>query len=340
MKTRFLDVTLGVLVAIGLVATPAQASSKPPTSASAKQVAARAASTISLKVLSSSMATVTALASKQPLPTPGSATTIAALVASSTSIIRLPNALDPTVNDAPFDTASIYYKSSAPGCSTTTQCVYGDESSSTTVVLYGDSHAQMWLPVLAPIATLDKFRLVLVWHPGCPVANVPFSWPVCRLFRIAAIAAIVKLKPALILTGNKTTSIVGPGGSRITNAQWQSGLEQTIRALQTKTTKVVVIGDVTQMDSLVPVCLSINPSKIQKCTVYNPNPKYTQRFKPEMAAAKATGATYVNPQSWLCNLKCSPVIGNMIVYSDQGHVTASYAEYLTNVWNAAIKNLV
>jgi hypothetical protein len=282
----------------------------------------------------------TASGSAPALPTPGSPSVVASQVKASTAINVLPTALVPALINAPNDKPGLYYPSSNKACYSVTQCVYGDLTSKTVVVLYGDSHAQMWLPPLVAVALAQNFRLVLIWHPGCAVANIPFIDAECKTFRTTAISEITPLNANLVLLADRTSDIVAPGGKQITDEQWQIGLEDTIKALATKTTKVAVIGDISQMDSPIPACLAINPTKIQACSVYNPNPKFTNRFKPEKAAAKATNATYINPQPWLCTKKCSPVIGNFVVYFDQGHVTSTYAEYLTNMWAPIIKKLL
>jgi hypothetical protein len=274
------------------------------------------------------------------LPTPGSPSVIASQVRASTSIKELPADLVPTLSNASSDKPGLYYRASNHGCATVTSCVYGDQSSARTVVLYGDSHAQMWLPALVPVAFHEDFRLILIWSPGCAVGNIPFIMSMCVSFRTRAIKAIHALHASLVLLADRTTDIVAPGGKTITDAQWESDLEDTIDALATTTTKVAIIGDISQMDSDVPDCLAVNATHVQACSVYNPNPKYTNRFKPEMAAATATGSTYINPQPWLCTKKCSPVIGNFVVYFDQGHVTATYAEYLTNLWAPIVKKLL
>ncbi len=274
------------------------------------------------------------------MPTPGTASQVKALVASSTSITKLPSHLVPSLPSAPYDTPGHYYPTSANGCSTTSQCVYGDTTSITTVVLYGDSHAQMWLPALAPVATLEKFRLVLVWHSACPYADLTTAWSVCRGFRSTAISEIQKIHPALVLLAEKVSNVVGPGGTTFTNAQWQKGVETTVTALTTTTTRVAVVGDLSQFDSSVPACLDAYATNVQKCAIFNPNPKYTQHFNAEKMAAAATNAAYVNTQPWLCTKRCSPVVGAMIVFSDQGHVAATYAEYLSGVWNTVITNLM
>jgi hypothetical protein len=292
-------------------------------------------------VLASALASTVATALTPP-PTPGTAAQDKALVAAATKITNLPSNLIPTLQDAPSDDAAAYYPSSnasSSGCSTSTQCVYGDLSSSTTVVLYGDSHAEMWLPALAPAATKLNLKLVLIWHPGCQVEDFLMANTNCDSDRTHDIALINALKPAMVLLSQKVTQITGPHGKTYSNAQWTDDLEVTIRALQNSSTKVVVVGDTNQFNESVPVCLSLHSSKVQSCTIFNPNPKFTQHFAAEAAAATDTHAGYINPTTWMCNKKCSAVVGTMVVCSDDGHITATFAEYFTGLWETALTKL-
>jgi hypothetical protein len=86
---------------------------------------------------------------------------LSALVGASVRIERLPTAvLDalPQVADA---TAANWYALPRT-CATTTTCVLGDVAGTRTIVVYGDSHARMWLPAILPAATADGFRVVVV----------------------------------------------------------------------------------------------------------------------------------------------------------------------------------
>ncbi len=287
-----------------------------------------------------SLAFVGAASAFTTLPTPGTPSQVAALVAASTSIKTLPSDLVPSLASASLDSANLYYPETKHDCLSIKQCVYGDLKSSTVVVLWGDSHAQMWLPALDPLATKMKFKLILLWHSSCPTADVTTPWEICTVFRRSAMAAIAKLHPTMVLMSNKTTNVVGPSGKRISAATWQTGVETTINALKTKVTKIVVVGDIGQFNLEVPECLATYSSEIQKCSVPDPNPNFTQEFAAEKTAAAATGASYVDTHQWLCPTRCSPLIGNMVVYWDQGHLTATYAEYLENVWDITLTKLL
>ena len=274
-----------------------------------------------------------------PSPKPGTAAQVAALVKASSTIATLPKGLVPSLTQAPTDRANTTYPTSVT-CLTLTACAFGDTTSDTVVVLYGDSHAQMWLPAIAPDATALKVRLVLVWNPACPVIDTTLVTPYCQSFRATTVAKIHALDPALVLLADRTSDVVAPDGKPISSAQWQLGMVATIRALKSATTRVAVIGDVTQFNEPVPTCLAQHPTKVRECAVPYANPSTQPHFVAEQNAATTTKVPYIATRGWLCTATCSAVVGPMVVYFDQGHVSSTYAEYLSGVWKTVLKPLV
>ncbi len=282
------------------------------------------------------------------LPKPGTAAQVASLVAASTSIDKLPSKLVPPLSEASEDDAQAYYGVAGRECDGVTKCVFANRSSATTIVLFGDSHAQMWLPALVPVAVRAHDRLVLVWRAGCPAATVGV-WDMtthsidkgCNRFRSSMIAQIRTLAPAVVLIADRTSDIPGANNVLTTNAVWKAGEETTISRLKAKATKLAVIGDITALTNDPPECLAANPSAVELCSARNPNPRTHQHFAAEAAAATHEAVPYLNPQPWLCTpTRCSVVVGSMVVYYDQLHVTATYAEYLSGVWGRALKSLL
>jgi hypothetical protein len=303
---------------------------------------------ICLAAMPAVIAIAAAASAAPPLPTPGTSAQVAALVASSSSIETLPSTLVPPLNEVPYDSPGTYYPAANHACDGVSKCIFGDQSSKSTIVLYGDSHAQMWLPALVPVAESAHDRLVLVWEPGCPAATLSvWNAPThsissaCNRFRTSMVARIKKIDPGLVLLADRTSDIPGAGNQPTTSAEWQTGLEKTIFELKSKSTRVAVIGDVTVFSpKQLPECLAANPTKVQTCSVGNPNGKTRQHFAAEKAASKAEGVSYLNQQSWLCTTVCSPVIGDMVVYFDAFHVSSTYAEYLSGVWATALQPLL
>jgi SGNH domain (fused to AT3 domains) len=278
------------------------------------------------------------------LPSPGTAQQIAKLVATASRIEQLPRNLVPNLAQASGDDVGTYYPSTQFGCLTTSVCQFGSPKSRSTIVLFGDSHAQMWLTSFLPIVMKFKLRLILVWRPSCPAATVTVwdvttdsTYSVCNAWRAAELRQVHRLNPSLVLLAGRNTDITGAGNAAIPDTTWQAGLVHTIASLKSRTTKIVVIGDITTFSAILPACLAAYPSHIQQCSSSDPNQKETNHFAAEAAAAKATGVLYINPHPWLCTAVCSPVIGNMVAYYNDNHVSATYAAYLSTVWLQALR---
>ena len=277
---------------------------------------------------------------------PATAAQVAALVTASHRITTLPRTVAAELPTASRDWWTVPYPRSAT-CPRLGACAFGDVSSPTTVVLFGDSHAAMWLPALAPAASRLRVRLLLVYKELCPAAElVTFSYsgepttPGCAAFRSQAIAAIRLLAPAAVLVGEQTAEIFAtPRRQRFTAAQWRAALAATLRQLAARSA-VGVLEDVPYFDTDPPTCLAASPEDIQVCAVRDPNPARPEYLAAEAAAAHASGAVYVRTVPWLCRATCSPVIGAFVPYVDAGHVSARYATYLAGVMASAVRGLL
>lgn len=293
------------------------------------------------------VAVAAGIAAAAKLPPPGTPSHVAALVASSHTIEQLPSDLVPSLSQVPNDNTASYYFKTKQGCTGTRACDFGYRAASTSIVLFGDSHAAMWLPALDWVGRHLGYRVVLLWRPGCPAADVRV-WnasshsldAACDAYRKSSLAAIEKLSPALVLTSNRTTNVLGANGKLIPSAAWQSGLESTIASLVAHKLHVAVIGDISALSSQMPQCLAAHPQHIQRCSSPNPNPAMHTHLAAEDAAARAENVPYVNPQPWLCTKVCSPVIGKFAAYSDWQHVTATYAAFLSLDWEGVMRPLL
>lgn len=287
-------------------------------------------------------------------PAPGTLAQVRSLVAHSTSINELSKAMDSELAASPYDVPTRLYPEAGTFtknlCVTMTACVFGDVTSKKTIILLGDSHAYMWLPAIAPAAVTLHYRLILAWQSSCPIANLKdylFRFSTlntgCQAWRTSMLSQIPAIDPVLVILGERTANVVSEqSGKPFTKAQWQSALESTIHTIQSPTTKVAVLEDIPFLDSNPPeACISRYPTHIQaECSVPNPNPRYPGQQVAEQDAATATGSAFIETIPWICSHRCSPVIGSFFSYCDQGHVSATYAQYLSGVMTAALRKVL
>ena len=280
---------------------------------------------------------------------PGTPAQVAGLVARSHAIRSLPSGLTPSLGAAKNDTPEVIYPRTKEGCASLSQCDFGITSSKKVIVLFGDSHAAMWLPALVPIARRDGYKVILLFNFGCPAADLTIwnkgtgtYFTACNTARTGDIKMINRLKPKVLLLASRSAQSKSSAKSFFTNAQWQAGLERTIGLFRPSRARIAIIGDITLLNAIPPECLAAYPSSVQTCAVANPNPiRHNQGHQAgEQAAAATTRTPYVNPIPWLCTTTCSPVIGSMLAYSDKWHISDTYATYLSTVFGDAIKKLL
>jgi hypothetical protein len=237
------------------------------------------------------------------------------------------------------------------GCEASTDCTFGDLQAKKTFVVFGDSHAAMWLPPVVWWAVRNKYKVVLVWQPGCPPALFPTSWEYqseagtltpaeCATWLTGAISFVLGLKPNFVMVGERSSAILSePAGVPFTSSQWQLALTPTLKQLKTKTDKVILMEDIPWHTQNMAECLAAEPTDVQACSTAYPNPQWPGQQVAEQKAAKAAKSIFISTTSWFCisnDETCSGIIGNYITYWDQGHVTASYSTYLEGVLGTAL----
>jgi hypothetical protein len=298
----------------------------------------RAVALSALMVGAALMVSSPAQARETPRTTPGTASQIKALVAASIHITSANHAVLTEVANANNDTWAVeFHIAPNTACVTATQCVYGDLTGSSTIVLYGDSHARQWLPALNAIAIAHKARLVILGQDGCPMVKVNFAgshyMSSCSTTATESLKVIATLKPEMVILANSTYD------TGFSKAKWEAGLEATFKAISPSGAQMVVLQDLTEFTLAPPVCISRYPTQIQhECSVNNPNHAMSLLTTTEQSTAKLKKVPYILTQQWFCTTtRCSPVVGNFVTHFDRGHITASYATYLTTVLSTSLQ---
>lgn len=231
-------------------------------------------------------------------------------------------------------------------------CIFGDVNAARTMVLVGDSRAQMWFNVIDAIATASKYRLVFLAKSGCPVPLATYEtnndgtltnapWTACSGWHKFIIATIRSLHPRLVIVSSAAALDLAAPAHVASAAEETADTLAFLRRLPASA-KVVVLGGFPQPGATVSptLCLSRNSSDIAKCS-YEPSPYVRQINSALRKAAREDHADYINQEPWLCGKVCPAVIADIIPYTIDGfHIDNTYAQYLTGVlWSSLERDL-
>lgn len=263
-------------------------------------------------------------------------TTVQAALARGAQITALPSNLTPALTDVQDDLP----KSTADGCHAALldvdakTCTYGATAWTKTAVLVGDSHAQQWLGGLIPSATADGWRIVTYTKAACPVAETVVwnndlnrMYNECDTWRAAAYPAIEALAPDLIIASQ---SDAVPWDS-VTDKAWADETVATLKKLAGPSTRIAFIGDTPQTADDPVLCLQQHLDDVRACDYPR---RQAYEFFPNRhvevgKSITAAGFAFMDPLDFFCTAQeCPPIVGNMPVRRDSGHVTDTYATWL------------
>jgi peptidoglycan/LPS O-acetylase OafA/YrhL len=191
-------------------------------------------------------------------------------------------------------------------------CTYGPVSENK-VVLFGDSHAAQWMPVLEELAYKKNFQLISLTKSACPAAAVlkvesgEYKNADCSKWRENSIARIQALKPmAVIVSGMQHFEM--PSGYSSRAEWWREGQAKTFAGLRGSSEHIIYISDTPHPLRDIPSCIAAG--RIDKCNATEPS-----------EAIFSPGWKQINPTSWFCAQNCPAIIDGVVAYRDASHIS-------------------
>jgi len=226
-------------------------------------------------------------------------------------------------------------------------CTFGNKSSHETVVLTGDSRAQMWLDAFVTIAQGANFKLILLAKSGCPSPfatyrvnnNGTYSnsvWAACTKWHTFVRQTINTLKPQVVVMSSESDLALANPVHYAQAAEIQQDTAAFLKSIPTKTRTVVLGGFPEPGSASSPtLCLSKGPSSLLTCS-FTPSTDVTINNQAVQSAAKSSGASFINQTPWLCGTTCPAIIDGIVPYTIDGyHIDNTYTTHLTGVlWTA------
>lgn len=231
----------------------------------------------------------------------------------------------------------------------TMPCVYGDTTSHSTIALFGDSHALSWFPAMNIVAKKNHWKLLSLTMSACSPADIPAWNPSnssvmknCAIWRADSLKKITVAKPLIIVVaGTRGFATIDAQGKLLKGdartAVWRAGMKRTVDQLKLASKNVIYIGDGPQSLVDPPICLSAHPKNALECAT--PLAKAIQKdwTSQEIAMTTQENISFINPGLWICPTNPCPVIlGNLLIYMDGGHLTATFSAALASRLRRAI----
>jgi peptidoglycan/LPS O-acetylase OafA/YrhL len=192
-----------------------------------------------------------------------------------------------------------------------------------TVVVVGDSHAQQWAAAVLPLAAEQGWDVVALLKGGCAFAVGERPVPGvenCPQWRDAVMDYVDNLSPDLVFA-MATKTVPESSGERALR-----GLRPTVERLAGSGADVVLFRDNPRFDDDMFVCVEREGKDSADCSRHRAD--VLALTNP--ASALSSAAEIVDLSEYLCpQLRCVAAIGNIAVYLDDNHLTASFAHSLS-----------
>jgi peptidoglycan/LPS O-acetylase OafA/YrhL len=303
-----------------------------PILASVESTAARtdAAAAAVRPILDPAVQETIALTTPKPLPA------VVAAVAAAMRGAALPSPLAPPVGNLRGDFYNFPAGCSASrGQTSSNVCRLGDANAAKSIVVFGDSHAQMWMPTVLNMAVRDDWVVMPLVKDGC----IPRTWPGggdCGAWYRWATDKASALHPEVML-------IIGSWAGAASPSRAVAPMGALSQAMRRVSARVIIVGDAPNQTRDPTDCLLAPGSTMATCSSKG-TPRQLGTSSAIAAAANAHGVGYIDTLGWFCahprgstDELCPLVVGNTITAVDRGHVSQTYALALANSFRVAFR---
>lgn len=215
-------------------------------------------------------------------------------------------------------------------------CTYGDKAANRTIALAGGSHAEHWITALDLLGRMHNFKVVTYLKMGCPLTTEKSplvmgdnrAYPKCRQWNEAVMPRIIADKPDFVFTTSTRPWNIKPGDVMPSSylGIWQEFSDNDIPVLAMRDTPWMVRDG----EPFFPAdCLadggdaiSCGIERSEVLSDRNPTLDYLARFpllKPLDMSDAVCRSDY-----------CRAVEGNVLMYHDAHHISATYMRTMVN----------
>jgi peptidoglycan/LPS O-acetylase OafA/YrhL len=217
------------------------------------------------------------------------------------------------------------------------RCIVASGDPDRLVLVVGDSHAAQWLPALEPLAAEHDWQLATYLKASCPfnLSDVGEQRR-CPEWNQNVQRALAEERPLMVITSSSFSyafSGDGPDPARTGKRQaWASLLERGV--------PVIALDDTPRPAFDVRDCVAQNPRNLVRCATARAE-ALPQRGSEAPTVQGLANAHAVNLNAAICPADpCAAVIGGVLVYRDNNHLTGTYARSLSERLESELLRIV
>lgn len=211
----------------------------------------------------------------------------------------------------------------------TPNCVYGDPDAPHTLAVVGGSHVTQWFPALERAIEGTDWKLMIFTKSACLFRETPepHEPPSCAVWNRNVMTELERLRPDAVFTtttrGEYSADTIPPGYLE----RW--------RELETLGIPIVGMRDTPWMQFDVAECVERFGRDDARCS--RPRADKLSAADPTLAVTGIEGFHRLDFSRFFCDATtCAPVAGNVLMYYDTHHFSATYARTLAPMLKAEL----
>ncbi|MGQ0845982.1 MAG: SGNH hydrolase domain-containing protein [Sporichthyaceae bacterium] len=273
-----------------------------------------------------------------PAPVPSEPSPAESVVVASSAL----RTLLPDPAQAKYDVPGMY----ARGCQQNNEsaavlsCTWGSRTAATTIAVVGDSKAAQWTTAIERMVPKQNWRVVSYTKSACDFADVDqdlrpgTAHPTCRPWVRSVLRKLTgPERPDWVVLSQRGTRA---GDDRNDVPAQRERMRRAMLATWTRLSaagiRIAVIADNPEPAKQVHDCVAGNPRRLDRCEFDRAAGIARSAAPLQRQVAEAMGGTvrYLDLVDRICPAKrCRPTSGEVLVYRQGSHLTATYVATLT-----------
>lgn len=211
-------------------------------------------------------------------------------------------------------------------------CTYGDPDADRSIALIGGSHAEHWLPALDELGRQHRFRVETYLKVGCPAVLPPgpdAEVGECDEWTFTVLDALGATRPDIVFSTSTRPNPEGAAGDFTPDnyvALWRALAERELPLIGIRDTPWLELDGIQWRAA---DCLAGRGGDADSCGI--DRAQVFAEVDPAQAAADGLpNVRLLDLSDAVCGPdRCRVIEGNVLIYRDSNHLTASYVRTLT-----------